>query len=166
MDFEKVSGATIRAAAIVGDTLADAIGKPENAGGPVVFNVTRQPATSDVFSGASNVPYVTAIAATFALPGRYVFLATAGDVDRRSVEVVVWPAAAMNVPQIRYKHPSSTTYENSCPHRRSILRALAGHATVAGIQATLEGGAAIAPFYGVQTAPLGVSQSLAAFGAW
>jgi len=167
--LSNISAHSPRAAAIVGDALGDIIGKPAPGLPALTFNVTVQPSGSDVFSSASNVSFATAIAATLATPGWYEFTATTGDVAILQFAIVVWAAAVLTYEPIQRKSPASSDLRTAGA-QRLILLALAQHATKAGAQATLEAGAAVAPWYGARPEklnPTGLqSPSLRPFGGF
>ncbi|MEO7032507.1 MAG: hypothetical protein ABI548_01645 [Polyangiaceae bacterium] len=169
IEFENIQASTgARGAALVGDAIGDIIGKPNGVYPALSFNVTAQPAGSDIFSAGSNVSWATAIAATLSAPGWHEFTAAAGDVAIFKFAIVVWPAAVLNYEPIKQE---SLGVPRSSIAQRAILRALASHASKVGAQATLEGGAAVAPWYGARPdklnpARLDAGVTLRAFGAY
>jgi hypothetical protein len=158
-----------RAAAIVGDTIASAVGTPAGGAAPT-WVVTTQPSGSDVFTGASDVAHATAVAATLSTSGYHKFTLTSGSYVF-VVEVIVWPANALTYAPLKYLTPTSVGSTITTPALRMvgeqlrILQALAAAApTVTLIQSALE--PATAPRYGVSPVALGIqnNDSLRNFG--
>lgn len=161
IEFEKFPATMLRNAAVVGDTFGSVLGVPVGTLPALIFNVTVQPSGSDIFTGGSNVSWATAIATTFSKPGRHVFQVSCTDAPNiRQFEIVVWPAAALNVNGVKFNSPASAVANSARPdnERRAVLRSLAQHATVAGISATLEIATPLAPS-GVNPLTLGASNS-------
>jgi hypothetical protein len=162
IQFERIPPNRNRAVAIVGDTIGAAIGTPLTVMPAILFNVLVQPSGSDVFTGASNVAYSTAIAATFSASGYHQFSVQAGDAFSLTlIEIIVFPAAALTLNAIQYDQIISTATTRSDVDRRNILRAIALAATKSGAQSALEGGAAVAgTSYGANSTLLGISTPL------
>lgn len=168
MEFEFVRSPAFRSMAVVGDTLANVIGKPVGSSYPaLVFNVTDQPSGSDIFSAGTDVAYATAFAAAFTHSGWHTFTVAGANGESMRLDVVCFPANALTVDRIKYQDTTRSAVR-SAPEIRGSLRALAMQATKAGAEATLEGGAAVAPFYGAKPQSLGASSdnSLTPFGGW
>jgi len=171
--FEHVEPASGRAVAVIGDTLADVIGKPLSESAALAFNVADEPATSDIFAGlgtdGDDVPFTSLGSATFALTGFYAFSATTANGSVVRIEVVCFPAAALTVDKIKYAHVGDKNSDRPRPPQdiRGTLHALGMHATKAGVEATLEV-ATSAPFHGTSPVTLGAStnNSYYAFGGW
>lgn len=173
MEFDQVGHTRPRMAVVVGDKLS-VIGKPVGSVPTLQFNVTTQPAGSNIFNGlgssGSNVALSELDSATFAQSGYYRFTADAGSSQQLAFEVICWPAAALTVDRVQYASAGEkqSGYSRPDAERRGVLRSLAAHCTKAGAQAALEGGAATAPSYGTSPVTLAASTSasLAPFGGW
>lgn len=168
IQFENLSFSAIhqiyRTAAVVGDALATAIGKPASLTPPLVFNVVDQPSGSNVFNGlgtaGADVPLSQLSSATLATAEVYQFRVSAADaVYPVLFDVIVFPAQTLEVAQIKYATKSDRAGDVPRParERRLVLRSLAMHATKSGAEAALEGGAAAAPYYGLVPALVGQS---------
>lgn len=167
MQFEHIEPGQSRTMAVVGDSIAEAVGKPIGSYPALVWNVTDQPAGSDVFTAGTDVAHATAIAATFTASGWHTFTIAGANGESLKVDVVVFPAAALAVPQLKFQDTTRSQSRHSKEIRGS-LRGLALHATKAGAEAALEAGAAVAPFYGTRPSTLGApgGDSLRPFGGW
>jgi hypothetical protein len=163
--FSMCSAPFNRAAAVVDDLIRDAIGDPTTATrGELVWNVTTQPSGADVFSAGQDVAHATAIALPLAVAGYYLFALTDNN-GTTPLEIVAWPAGALTVPRLQYTSPTSVGSTIRSPESRSrqdivtILRSLTAHSSAAGIQASIESGAGVAPYYGVRPTTLGAAHS-------
>lgn len=172
LKFDGIDTASGRTVGVELEKLAACIGRAETTAGSLsTWNVTDQPAGSDVFSGlgtgGSDVAFSDLGSATLTVPGFYRFAVTASNGDAANVSIPVFHATALTMEKIKYASASHKLagYARPAHEIRGTIRALGMAATQAGAEATLEV-AATAPFYGTRPTSLGASTSdnYSAFG--
>src|SRR5260221_9816741 len=160
--LENVELGTGRAAAVVGDTLADVVGKPLGSYPILAFNVIVQPSGSDIFSGlgtaGADVPFTSLGSATFSASGFHSFTAAGANGEIVKFDVVCFGTNALTVPQIKYQDQGRSQLRTA-KEARGILRALALHATKPGAQAPHESSAPAAPYWGTKPRTLGAANN-------
>ena len=149
-----------RRAFVVGDVVNLQPETPSNVAYPVLVTTTvTQPS-------GSAVTWTAGLSTVLVQPGYYLANVVSGG-QATQLELVVFPAAALNINAIQFMDVNrSATRQDS--ERRDVLQAIVRHApSVAGIQAALEGGAAVAPMYGITATLLGMTTApyLGQYGA-